>query len=137
LSARSGQWLTVTTGRDIAATGISAQRLNQVVDDPYGAKTLDNYLSPAAFAYPADGTLGDHKINSVAGPGYWTIDLAISRLFPVTAEGNIEFRMEAFNLLNNFNWGNPVTIYDQATFGKIQSVAGSPRILQFAVKFGF
>jgi hypothetical protein len=45
--------------------------------------------------------------------------------------------MEAFNLLNNFNWGNPVTIYDQATFGKIQSVAGSPRILQFAVKFGF
>ena len=137
LSARSGQWLTVTTGRDIAATGISAQRLNEVTDDPYGAKTLDNYLSPAAFAYPADGTLGDHKINSVAGPGYWTIDLAISRLVSFAAGRNIEFRMEAFNLLNNFNWGNPVTIYDQATFGKIQSVAGSPRILQFAVKFGF
>ena len=137
LSARSGQWLTVTTGRDIAATGISAQRLNEVTDDPYGAKTLDNYLSPAAFAYPADGTLGDHKINSVAGPGYWSIDLAVSRVVSFAAGRNIEFRMEAFNLLNNFNWGNPVTIYDQATFGKIQSVAGSPRILQFAVKFGF
>src|SRR5204863_3242762 len=40
LSARSGSWLTVTTGRDIAATGISAQRLDQLVDNPYGDKTL-------------------------------------------------------------------------------------------------
>jgi hypothetical protein len=63
--------------------------------------------------------------------------MAISRLVSFAAGRSIEFRMEAFNLLNNFNWGNPVTIYDQATFGKIQSVAGSPRILQFAVKFGF
>jgi len=137
LSARSGSWITVTTGRDIAASGISAQRLNQVLDDPYGARTVDNYLNPAAFAYPADGTLGDHEINSIAGPGYWTIDLAISRLLTLAAERNLEFRVEAFNLLNNFNWGNPVSNYDQATFGKVQSIAGSPRIMQFAVKFAF
>ena len=137
LSARSGSWITVTTGRDIAASGISAQRLNQVLDDPYGAKTIDNYLNPTAFAYPADGTLGDHVINSIAGPGYWTIDLAISRLLSLAETRNVEFRVEAFNLLNNFNWGNPVSNYDQATFGKIQSIAGSPRIMQFAVKFAF
>ena len=69
LSARSGSWLNVTTGRDIAATGISAQRLNQVLGDPYGTRTVDNYLSPAAFAYPTDGTLGNYVINSIAGRG--------------------------------------------------------------------
>jgi hypothetical protein len=137
LSARSGSWLTVTTGRDIAATGISAQRLNQTMDDPYGARTLANYLNPSAFAYPADGTLGNHVINSIAGPGYWTVDLAISRLVPLGGTRNREVRAEAFNRLNNFNWGNPVTVYDQATFGRIQSMAGSPRIMQFAAKFEF
>ena len=32
--------------------------MNQVIDNPYGAKTLTNYLNPAAFAYPAPGTYG-------------------------------------------------------------------------------
>lgn len=137
VSARSGSWLTVTTGRDIAGTGISAQRLNQTMDDPYGAGTIDNYLNPSAFAYPADGTFGDHKLNSIEGPGYWTMDLALSRLLPFSDTRNVELRLEAFNLLNNFNWGNPVIVYDQATFGKIQTMAGSPRIMQFAVKVEF
>jgi hypothetical protein len=137
VSARSGSWLTVTTGRDIAGTGISAQRLNQTMDDPYGAKTIGNYLNPSAFAYPSDGTLGDHQINSIEGPGYWTMDLALSRLLPFSDTRNVELRLEAFNLLNNFNWGNPVTVYDQATFGRIQTMAGNPRIMQFAVKVEF
>ena len=137
LSARSGAWLSVTTGRDIAGTGISAQRLNQVIDDPYGDKSLNNYLNPAAFAYPANGTLGDHIINSVEGPGYWAIDLALSRLLNFGTTRNLEFRVEAFNLLNNFNWGNPAVNYDLATFGRINTVGGEPRIMQFAVKYGF
>lgn len=33
-NARSGNWLTVTTGRDPAGTGISGQRVNQVSDNP-------------------------------------------------------------------------------------------------------
>jgi hypothetical protein len=36
VSARAGAWLTVITWRGIAATGISGQRLNQLLDDPYG-----------------------------------------------------------------------------------------------------
>ena len=65
------------------------------------------------------------------------MDLALSRLLPFSDTRNVELRLEAFNLLNNFNWGNPVIVYDQATFGKIQTMAGSPRIMQFAVKVEF
>jgi hypothetical protein len=32
----------------------------------------------------------------------------------------VEIRVEAFNLLNNINWGNPAANYDQAVFGQIQ-----------------
>jgi hypothetical protein len=137
LSARSGSWLTVTTGRDIAGSGISAQRLDQVNDNPYGDKTLNNYLNPAAFAYPANGTLGNHQINSIAGPAFWSIDLALSRLVSLTSTQNLEFRVEAFNLLNHFNWGNPATNYDVGTFGRITTTGGDLRIMQFAVKYAF
>jgi outer membrane receptor protein involved in Fe transport len=135
-SARSGNWLTVTTGRDPAGTGIAAQRVNQVMDNPYGEKSLNNYLNPSAFAYPTPGTLGDHVNNSIEGPGFWTVDLAVSRLVPVRAH-SLELRIEVFNLLNNFNWGLPNTNLDAGTFGRITSQTGDPRIMQFGLKYGF
>jgi hypothetical protein len=138
LNTRSGSWLTVTTGRDIAGTGISGQRVNQVLENPYGDKSLTNYLNPAAFAYPAAGTWGDHRKNSIDGPGFWTVDLALSRLVSVAAgRHTLELRLETFNLFNNFNWGNPATNVDAGTFGRITTQAGDPRIMQFGVKYGF
>jgi hypothetical protein len=137
LSARSGSWLTVTTTQDIAGTGIEGQRVNQVREDPHGDETLTNYLDRAAFAHPAPGTLGDQRNNSIEGPGYWTVDLAISRLVSFGAAQSLELRVEVFNLFNNFNWGNPETSFDSGNFGRITSAAGSPRIMQFGVKYGF
>ena len=137
-NARSGSWLTVTTGRDINGSGIAAQRVNQVKDDPYGDKSsLTSYLSAAAFAYPAAGTLGNHKNFSIEGPGFWTVDLALSRLVSLTAQHSLEFRVEVFNLFNNFNWGNPATNLDAGTFGRITTATGDPRIMQFGLKYGF
>ena len=137
VSARSGSWLTVTTTRDIAGTGITPQRLNQVNADPYGDKSLNNYLSAAAFAAPGPGEYGNHVNNSIEGPGFWTVDMALSRLVSFAATRQLELRLEIFNLFNNFNWGNPVTNFDAGTFGRITSSAGDPRIMQFGVKYGF
>jgi carboxypeptidase family protein len=136
-NARSGSWLTVTTARDLAGTGIAGQRVNQTSDNPYGARTLTNYLNVASFAFPALGTYGDHRQNSIEGPGFWTVDLAVSRLVSVSDRQTMEFRVEIFNLLNNFNWGNPVTNLDAGTFGQILTQSGEPRIMQFGFKFGF
>ena len=140
LNARSGAWLSAVTGRDVAATGIqgvSGQPVDHVIDNPYGAKTLNNYLNPAAFAYPAAGALGNTRFGSIEGPGFWSIDMALSRLVALGGRRNVELRLEAFNLLNNFNWANPVVNLDTANFGQITSIAGDPRILQFGIKYGF
>jgi hypothetical protein len=134
------------TLRDIAATGILQQRVNQVLDNPYGNKTLNNYLNPAAFAYPAPGELGNHTRNSFEGPAYWSIDLALSRRIPLGATQNLELRVETFNLLNHFNWGNPgpalggggnvnTVNLDAGNFGQITTQAGTPRIFQFGIKY--
>jgi hypothetical protein len=126
--------------RDTAGTGIqgtNGQPVNKLLDDPYGARTLNNYLNPAAFALPDLGTLGDAGFYSVEGPGYWTIDLALTRIVSLGTTRGLELRLEAFNLLNNFNWGNPATTLDSPTFGQITSQAGDPRILQFGIKYAF
>ena len=137
LNARSGGWLSVTTTTDTAATGITGQRLNQVLESPYGEHTLDTYLNRAAFAQPAAGTLGNHTRNSIEGPAFWTIDIALSRRIAIVNRQALELRVEAFNLLNNFNWGNPVTNFNAATFGRILSQSGDPRIMQFGIKYDF
>ena len=137
LSARSGAWLNITTARDIAGTGIINQRLNQVSDDVYGTKTVTSYLNPAAFAYPAAGTYGDFVRNSIEGPGFWSIDMALSRLVAMSSTQKVELRLEAFNLTNHVNWAPPTSNYDSRNFGRITAIAGAPRILQFGIKYGF
>jgi hypothetical protein len=46
LNARSGGWLSVTTTTDTAATGITGQRLNQVLDNPYGGQDTRHVPEP-------------------------------------------------------------------------------------------
>ena len=35
------------------------------------------------------------------------------------------------------NWGNPILTLNSGNFGRIQSISGDPRILQFGIKYGF
>jgi hypothetical protein len=139
LSVRSGNRLSVTTG-SAAFNGVgggAGHRVDQVSDDVYGEKTLDSYLNRAAFANPAPGEFGDHVRNSIVGPGFWKVDVAASRLLSLGAAHTIELRVEAFNLFNTFNWGDPETRLRIGNFGKITSQNGDPRIMQFGVKYGF
>jgi hypothetical protein len=148
LSARSGPPLNVVAGQDRAFSGIQNQRVDQVLANPYGDKTLNNWLNPAAFALPAPGTLGNFERNSLRAPAYWVVDVAISRLIPFGASRTLELRVETFNLFNTFNWGPPIagpvqngritdTNFSSPAFGRVTAMAGTPRIMQFGVKYGF
>jgi hypothetical protein len=55
----------------------------------------------------------------------------------VAGRQTLELRVETFNLFNTFNWGDPVTNFNAATFGRILTQTGDPRIMQFGVKYGF
>jgi len=136
LNARSGNRLDVLSGIDNAFTGILNQRPNKVSDDFYN-HSLTSYFNRAAFAQPPPGTLGDLPRNAVVGPNFWNVDLAVSKLIAVSATQRLELRLESFNLLNHFNWGDPVVNFNAGTFGRITTQAGAPRILQFGIKYDF
>ena len=97
----------------------------------------DLWFNPAAFAQPAAGELGNLPRNAVVGPAYWNIDLALSRVIPFSATRRAEIRLEAFNLTNHFNWGNPLTNFNAGTFGRITTQTGAPRIIQLGFKVDF
>ena len=135
----SGSPLNIVSGQDRALTGISGtnQRANQMLDNGYGdTSSITNYLNPAAFAQPAFGTLGNYVRNSLNGPSRWQIDMVLARMVRVARTQNVEVRVEAFNVTNNFLRNNPIQNIGNATFGQILQ-AGDPRILQFGVKYAF
>ena len=139
LNARSGNRLDVLSGIDNAFNGILYQRPNKVSDDFY-AHSVTSYFNRAAFAQPAAGTLGDLPRNAAVGPNFWNVDLAVSKLVAVTGTQRMELRLEAFNLLNHFNWGDPIATnlaFSAGTFGRITTQAGTPRIIQFGIKYDF
>ena len=122
------------------------QRPDQINDDIYGpgknaspkpGEQINNYFDRGAFALAAPGTLGNATRNVAVGPSFRQIDLAISKLVSSVGTQRLELRVEAFNLFNTFNWGDPATNFNAATFGRITTQAGTPRILQFGVKYDF
>jgi carboxypeptidase family protein/TonB-dependent receptor-like protein len=147
VSIRSGYRIDMITGRDNALNGQRNQRVNKVSDDFYADhRTLGQYFNPAAFAQPAPGTFGNLMRNALTGPGFWTVDMAISRQIGILSTQNLELRLEAFNLFNTFNWGVPGTEltaggwqanFNAGTFGRVITMEGLPRIIQLGVKYAF
>ncbi len=152
---RSGSPVTVTAGADNSLTDVGHDRPNLVAGvNPYNKVSIRQvstegtreYLNPAAFSEicpnnvtagcAAAGTYGNISRNSFRGPNYFDIDSQLSRIFPLRESMDLALRLEAFNVLNHPNFGNPNAGLNSKTFGQISS-AGQARIFQGAVKFTF
>jgi hypothetical protein len=58
--------------------------------------------------------------------------------FKLTEHQSINFRAEAYNLINNVNFGTPgLSLATPASFGKISGVVANARILQGALRYDF
>jgi hypothetical protein len=136
ISAHTGFPFSPTAGQDNSRTGEGADRPN-VVGSPY-VRDLNTrvWLNPAAFAPNAIGTFGNAGWNSLRGPGFFNIDVGLCRSFTVHEAQRLQLRFEFFNATNHVNFNNPGSNITTSNFGTILS-AGEPRILQFALKYGF
>jgi hypothetical protein len=56
--------------------------------------------------------------NSFRGPGAWTFDAAVSKIFPIHEQINLELRAEGFDLLNHHNLYIQDTLNDVANVGE-------------------
>jgi hypothetical protein len=134
-SAATGTSSTVSVGTDNSRTG-GGDRPNLLRDPNLETRTIQRWFDTTAFQTGPVGTFGNAGRGIVEGPGAWNIDMALSRSFPINESQRIDFRAEAFNVLNHTRFDNPSTAMNSATYGQITS-ARDPRIMQFALKYIF
>lgn len=106
---------------------------------------LGAYFDASAFVAPplvGNGTgFGNAPRGMLRGPGQTNFDIAISKVATIGGvrdDAQLELRVEAFNVFNTPQFGNPGTnAANAASFGVISTTVTAPRILQLAVKYRF
>jgi outer membrane receptor protein involved in Fe transport len=131
-TARSGRPYTVTQGSLEGATWMP-----NLVGDPKGQESVDNWFNVAAFQRVPAGVFGNAGRNIVRGPGYVTFDISVQRRLTFTKRLAATLRWDVFNLFDRANFGNPNSDITGATVSTISTLAGDPRVMQFAVRFHF
>ncbi|HEU5237209.1 MAG TPA: hypothetical protein VFU37_08720, partial [Pyrinomonadaceae bacterium] len=146
IKIRSGLPFTVTNGNvDANLDGNTNDRARLVGDPHMDNPTAARWFNTAAFAQnpvvTGVATDGNSPRNFLYGPGYWTVDLGLSRDFNLTERVRLRFRAEATNAFNHVNLGQPGASVPangstSASFGVITS-AGSMRKMQFGLRLTF
>jgi hypothetical protein len=138
----SGRPFTVAVHPDIDVSNTGRSNLGFGYNDrpnvsgnpnlPSDQRSAARWFDTAAFSMPAFGTFGNAGRNSVEGPGYRNLNLAVVKLVPI-GDARLQLRLETFNLFNSDNFDLPDPFLGSPTFGQILS-AGSPRRLQLGIR---
>jgi hypothetical protein len=113
--------------------------------DLYANQTINQWFNPNCFALQAPGTFGNAGRDIVTAPGLWNLDNSLLknwRVEKISESFLVEFRAEAFNILNHPSFGQPANnVFAGAAVnpsaGKITYTTSAPRQLQLALKLVF
>jgi hypothetical protein len=141
VAMQSGRPFTVAIHPDIdnsntgrASLGFGANdRPNQVGDPTVPDPGPEGWFNTSAFVLPPGGTFGDVGRNTLDGPGFKNVNVALTRKVALT-RGALQLRLEVFNLFNWTNFDQPDNFMFSPTFGQILS-AGAPRRFQLGIKY--
>src|SRR5262249_9376779 len=88
---------------------------------------------------PGAGQIGDVGRNSFRGPGFFQSDVSLAKVAAITERTSLKFRVDAFNVFNKVNLGQPISCVDCGDGGAISSLATGAiqRTLQFSLQLDF
>jgi hypothetical protein len=173
-TASGGSARAIMARNPFAPGGVADNVNNPGVTCASKTRTRDHWYNPCAFANPVPGNaiaplgtpagtggyqyyapvtsesaaiaLLGGRANTIYGPGYYRVDMSLFKSFPTFREQSLQFRVDAFNLLNhptlnnpnnngnNSNSSNGGQIYGPNFF---QSNTPDARFLQLSAKYSF
>ena len=137
-TAHSGYPITVTDSSNPSLQASrSTERPDRIGSGEVENPTLERWIDRSAFVSAPLGQFGNSGIGILRAPGYWNIDLSISKQFTTVGRQYLLFRGEMFNALNHPNFGPPQANIQSTAFGTITSTVGNPRIIQLVLKYYF
>jgi hypothetical protein len=112
--------------------------LNSSNDPLYWFATKDSSGNPL-FTQPAKGTFvhQDNVRNIVHNPGFHNWNVGLFKTFAIREKSGLQFRAEAFNVLNHPNWGGANFNPTSAAFGKVTGKTGDVRNMQLSLRLYF
>jgi hypothetical protein len=133
VAVQSGQQVNTTLGlfRSLSPASITyADRpsINSSYNTNENTGTITQWWNPAMFDVPAMGTFGNAPRNALVGPNFRNVDFSVSKdtRLPMLGEsGNVQFRFDAFNLLNRANYGVPNAAVLSASSATLAVPAGA------------
>jgi hypothetical protein len=131
-------------GGDFNADGQRGERTDRPTGNVAHTFSKDEWLSgplsASLFPFPDTVRAGNLPRDFFRGPGYARVDTAFVKNFPIpigrSEKGRLQFRAEAFNLLNRINLSTIEGSLDAPNFGRPTS-AYQMRIMQLSIKFLF
>jgi len=112
---------------------------------------LANWVNPAAYTSdplaptlsngsPSDATVyGNTPRNCIIGPPQKNVDFTLDKTFQLGERQALRFRADFFNLFNHPSFQIPALAAVSASGGSapITSTVGTPRLIQFSLKYSF
>ncbi len=157
LSIHSGMPFSIYSNGNLDGYNAGTQYVN-VVGNPYAGQNSSQWINPAAFQQPADGTYGSTGRNAFRLPWIQNLDSSLIKNFALTERMKLVYRFEVFNVFNHpqiwglsgvnatgqgtgagFNGLGPglgINAANDATFGQVNSWR-DPRTIQMALRFEF
>ena len=144
----ASQW---ATNWNVQSNGV---RLKALKSSPTrGGKDDPNLFSDPVAAYQSfrnaiAGEVGDRNILRI--PSYVTLDMGLGKTFKIKESHQLQFRWEVFNVTNTQhlrlatvtrdNLGldiDPNLATPGPAFGKLDAIQGTPRVMQFGLRYTF
>jgi hypothetical protein len=126
----------------------SGQLRPNLVGDPwsgtcpngYPVRTMQCWFNTSAFAAPPAGTFGNVGRDTIYGPHWANVDMALLKDFPLGflgEKGSLQFKLSATDVFNHPNLGLPSTNFSNTSaFGAIW-YANTYRKMQLGAKISF
>lgn len=129
--AHSGYPLGMSMSSNQSGTAFG-NRPDRVCSGKLDNPTVARWFDTSCFVAPPVGVLGNAARTTLFGPGRVNLDAALSKRF-----GDLQFRVEIFNVFNNAQFAVPGTVVGAPNFGVIESTVKGPRQIQLALKYTF
>ncbi len=147
----------VTNRSGTRPTAGNSDRPNMIASGKVSHPTISRWFDTNAFVFQPAGTVGSERRNQLYGPGLQRVDLSLFKNFDIHESLTLQFRTEAFNVLNTAQFVNPgaslslqtcttaCSGYSVAGYTPISSLgvisstanAYNPRLIQFAARLKF
>jgi hypothetical protein len=136
LSAGSGLPLTPVYLTSVSGTGVTGTIRPDTTGVSPTATSPGLYVNPLAFTAPTAGQWGTAGRNSIRGPAQFSLNASVGRTFLFGDRLNLDWRLDATNVLNRVTYSTVNAIVSSPQFG-LPTLANSMRKVQSTLRLRF